>query len=354
MNRSILLSGLRWFIGIAGPCTLGSCMTEGSSSRDEAGGLPHGFIRRGDTILYHTVVLDSVDTASFQVLDGSFCKDKQRVFYFDSYRESRDYFLTKKHLVQELVGADASTFEVLGYEYAKDSAQAWYQTVPFRVADLRSLQALDVHFVKDDVQAYLDRKPIRGSHGRSFALIDHSYARDSTHYYYIQGSGDDRAITPIPCDVSSVQIIDLTYAKDKDQVYYRGGKLSGAVPSSFVVLGSSYAKDAQSVYFREQRIAGADPASFVLFSENDHSGGETYYARDKERIYVNAEPCVGVDKGTFRILDEKYTADRNGVYYRMKRMPEADLSTFKVYPHYLGDADAEDKAHKYGDGKVVE
>ncbi|MEY3420271.1 MAG: hypothetical protein RIR48_551, partial [Bacteroidota bacterium] len=30
------------------------------------------------------------------------------------------------------------------------------------------------------------------------------------------------------------------------------------------------------------------------------------------------------------------------------------LSSFKVYPHFVGDADAEDKNHKYGDGKIVE
>jgi hypothetical protein len=69
---------------------------------------------------------------------------------------------------------------------------------------------------------------------------------------------------------------------------------------------------------------------------------------------VNDVPFEGVDRATFRILDEKYTVDTNGVYFRMERVRGADPLTFKVYPHYLGDADAEDKDHKYGDGRVVE
>jgi hypothetical protein len=38
----------------------------------------------------------------------------------------------------------------------------------------------------------------------------------------------------------------------------------------------------------------------------------------------------------------------------MKKVKNAEPSTFKVFPHFIGDADAEDKNHRYGEGKVLE
>lgn len=321
---------------------------------DGTNALPEDFSRNGDTIRYHDIEFKGVRADSFQVLDGSFCKDDRRVFYYNSYRDPSAYFLAKKHEVQRLEGADAPTFTVLGYNYARDQGKAWYKAEPFTVADVSSLQPIDARFAKDKVQAYLDRTPIRGSHGPSFTLIDISYARDTNHYYFINGSGNDERIAPIPCDLASFRLVDLSYATDKDHVFHQGVIIKGAEPASFVVLGSSYAKDEHSVYFREERVAGADPASFTLFTENENSNGVTYYAKDKDRIYVNADVFPDVDRASFRILDEKYTLDKNGVYHRMKRVPQADPLTFKVYPHFMGDADAEDKAHKYGEGQIVE
>lgn len=317
-------------------------------------GLPDDFRRSGDTIMYSSVVLEGVDADAFRVLDDAFCTDGRRVFYYTSYRESRDFFLGKKYQVDELHGVHPGSFRVLGYEHARDSSQAWYRGEAFHVADLASFKVIDAHFAQDDVHAYMDRKVIPGSDGRSFRLIDAWYAKDTTGYYYIEGTGGDHAITRITCDPSSFRIIDPTYAVDKEHVFVSGTRLPEARPAGFTVLGSSYARDEEHVFFRNKRVDGADPASFTLFPDNERSRGEVYYAQDKDGIYVNERPFTGVDRASFRVLDEKYTLDKNGVYFRMKKVSGADPLSFKVYPHYLGDADAEDKAHKYGDGKVVD
>lgn len=332
----------------------GGCVTGTPQDGRQADDLPEGFLRSGDTIRYHDVVLEGVDAAGFRVLDGPFCTDGRRVFHFTSYREGRNYFLTKKHLVQELIGVHPASFTVLGEDYAKDSAQAWRRNEAFPVADIRSLKALNAWFLKDDAQAYLNGVSVPGSHGRSFELIDMAYASDSTGYYYIHDSGDDMTIARIPCEAASFRIIDHIYASDREHVFHRGTIIADARPAAFVVLGSSYARDDRSVFFQERRIPGADPGSFTLFNDNERSRGDVYYAQDKDHIYVNDAPFTGVDRTSFRILDEKYTVDKHAVYYRMKRMPQADPVTFKVFPHYMGDADAEDKDRRYGDGKVVE
>jgi DKNYY family len=313
-----------------------------------------GFKIDGDTIRYYDEILTDIDAQSFAVIDDYFCKDKDQVYYFNSYRESSTYFLTKKHVVRKLESADAGSFVSLGEGYAKDNQQAWYNDQRFRVKDLNSLTVLNHHFIKDNISAYNDRKAITGSHGATFELIDSYYAKDSLHYYFLNPEGGDFSVYNLPCDYSTFTPLVYPYSKDKSNVFYRNEIIQGATPQHFIITGHPYSRDSRFVYYRTKKITGADPESFTLFKENESSMGEMVYAKDKNGIYCNEQLFAAADIPSFRILNEKYTIDKNGVYYKMKRMPNADAATFKVYPHFLGDADAEDKNHKFGEGKEVE
>lgn len=331
-----------------------SCRNQHSDGKTEK--LSHGFTRDRDTIRYYSETLE-VDANTFQVIDDAFCKDAYQVFYFRSYRESSDYFLTKKHSVQKLDGADPASFESLGYDYAKDKSKAWYKTRTFEVEDLQSLNVLDRHFAKDNIRVYLDRVPVSGSDGSTFRLIEQEpqYVKDASHYYYIISYSDGGSeIQPIACQYASFQVLDYQYAKDAQNAFYLGNKMKGADPARFELLGHRYSRDGQHVFFGADQVAGADPQTFVPFRENENSSGTTVYARDKNGIYINEKRFAGVDLATFKILDEKYSIDRNGVYFNTTQVRNADPNSFKVYPQYFGNADAEDKNHKYGDGKVVE
>lgn len=332
-----------------------SCKNKNQSPDAQAGKLPHGFTKHLDTIKYYSETLEQVDAHTFEVIDDCFCKDAHQVFYFRSYRESSDYFMTKKRSVQKLEGADAATFVSLGYGYAKDRSQAWSKNQVFKVADIPGLTVLNHHFVRDNIHAYVDGAPIAGSDGKTFELIDDAYAKDALHYYYVQAYSDGGyEVKAISCQYGSFQVLDYQFAKDAHNAFYLGNRINGADPAGFELLGHGYSKDAQHVYFESGQVAGADPQTFVLFEENEHSLGSTVYARDKNGIYINETAFKGVDVATFKILNEKYTMDKNGVYFQMKKVRNADPNSFQVYPHYMGDADAEDKNHKYGDGKVVE
>ena len=332
-----------------------SCKNKNPNPDAQAGKLPHGFTRNLDTIKYYSETLEQVDAHTFEVIDDCFCKDAQHVFYFRSYRESSDYFMTKKHRIQQLEGADAATFVSLGYGYAKDKSQAWSKNRAFKVADISSLTVLNDHFVRDNIHAYADGAPIAGSDGKTFELIEDPYAKDALHYYYVLTYSDGGyEVKTISCQYGSFQVLDYQFAKDANNAFYLGKKINGADPAGFELLGNGYSKDAQHVFFESGQVAGADPQTFVLFKENENSLGTTVYARDKNGIYINEKAFAGADVATFKILNEKYTMDKNGVYFNMKKVKNADPGSFQVYPHYMGDADATDKNHKYGDGKVVE
>lgn len=325
------------------------------SCRKKSANLKYGFSKEQDTIKFQNEIVKGIDATTFEILDENYCKDKNQVFYFRTYRESRDYFFTKKHQIQKLENADAASFLTLGYGYAKDNARAWYNGSNFKVADIPGLAALNHHFTQDNINVYLDCKQVLGIDGSTFEIIDTYYAKDAKQYYYCNPGGDDQySITAIPCQYESFSIIDYQYSKDNTSVYFREKKMLMADAASFIIIGSQYAKDNNNVYFNAKEIPGADPNTFELFKENENSNGETYYARDKKGIYVNDQYFKDADAQSFRIFNEKYTMDNQGIYYKMKKMKNADPTTFKVYPHYMGDADAEDKHHKYGDGKVVE
>ncbi|MCC6752921.1 MAG: DKNYY domain-containing protein [Saprospiraceae bacterium] len=326
-------------------------------SREENGApgkLKYGFSKISDKIWYYDLFIDSLDAGSFEILDEHYCKDKNLVFYHRSYRESSDYFLSKKHSIANLSGADASSFVSLGHGYAKDRMGAWLKGESFEVSDVQSLEAIDTWFAKDKDHVYLQRKIVPNVHGNSFERINSFYAKDDRNYYYISQDPSEFAIERIGCDYSSCEILDNSYCKDDRNVFYRGKAIKGVDPGTFQMIHGPYSKDHQQVFYGHNAIANADPLTFEPFPENETSSGDTHYAKDKDHIFVNDVIFSGADASSFKILDEKYCLDKNGVYFKMKKLKGADPSSFKVYPHYIGDADAEDNKHKYGDGKVVE
>ncbi|MBP9210808.1 MAG: DKNYY domain-containing protein [Saprospiraceae bacterium] len=329
-----------------------SCKSQ--QDNGDTGKQKYGFSKISNKIWYYDSVIDSLDAGSFEILDEHYCKDKNQVFYHRTYRESSDYFLSKKHNIANLSGADAPSFVSLGYGYAKDKTRAWLNGASFEVSDVQSLNALDPWFSKDKDHVYLQSKKVSNIHGNSFERINSYFAKDDRHYYYIAQDPSEYKINVIDCDYGSCEIMDNSYSKDHRKVFYRGDLMKDADPATFQLINAPYSKDHQHIFFEKLAIAKADPLTFELFPENEASSGDTYYAKDKDHIFVNDVIFSGADASSFKILDEKYCLDKNGVYFKMKKLKGADPSSFKVYPHYIGDADAEDNKHKYGDGKVVE
>jgi hypothetical protein len=207
------------------------------SCRKKSANLKYGFTKEQDTIKFQNEIVKDIDPTTFEILDENYCKDKNQVFYFRTYRESRDYFFTKKHQIQKLENADAASFLTIGYGYAKDNARAWYDGSNFKVADIPGLAALNHHFAKDNTSVYLDCKQVPGIDGSTFEIIDTYYAKDSRHYYYCNPGGDDPySITAIPCQYESFSIIDYQYSKDNKSVYFRKKKCLRLMPPALLSL----------------------------------------------------------------------------------------------------------------------
>ncbi len=346
-----------YFIGLLTVWFFASCKS--SNDKDKtvtktSDKMDNGFVRKNDTIWFYDIVLNNVDPNTFKIVDDYFFKDKNHVYFYETYRLGKDFFTSKRKRFLLLEKADPASFISLDYGYAKDKSTAWYNNSAFEVDDLESLVVINQHFLRDNKTAYLDRKRIKESDGISFELISEHYAQDLKRYYYYLPFDDTYVINPILCHYESFEVIDYQYAKDNTNVFFEGDKLQEAESKTFMMISHGYAKDTFHVFFRDKILENADPFSFTPFKENENSLGETVYAKDKNGIYVNDKLFIETDVVSFKILNEKYTLDKNGVYYHMKKVKNADPLSFKVFPHFMGDADAEDKNHRFGEGKVVE
>ncbi len=312
------------------------------------------FARDSTTVYYKQYPVDHADVASFEALDDHYAKDINNAYYCDEYREGQNYYLTKRQTVLTIPNAQTASFVTLENGYAKDSLKGYFQGTPFAVKDLATLKSLDMFFAKDDVQVYLNMLPVEGSDGKTFELIDRNYAKDTGQVYFFEFTGGlQKSILVLPCNSASFEILEYPFAKDASSVFYAGKPIKGADALSFQILKNGYARDKSNVYFTYKKIVGADLASFETYTENELLMGEFYYARDKASVFLNEKVLTGADVASFKPLTLGYGSDTHHVFYHAQIVKNASPASFQVYPHAVGDADAEDAQHRYLEGVKV-
>lgn len=312
------------------------------------------FAKDSATAYYKDKAFAYADVATFEAVDEHYAKDKNKVYYCDEYREGQNYYLTKRQTIAEVNDAHPASFVSLDYGYGKDRDRAYFEGNAFSVKDVATLVSIDRHFSKDNVHAYLDLIPVAGSEGETFELIDRNFAQDAHHIYYYSYTGDEKyAIARLSCDKATFEILDYQYSRDKDHVFFLGSIMDGAKPAAFTVLTDGYSKDADGIYFESQKIDVADPATFEVFKENGDFGHDVSFARDKATVYMNDKAMKGAGVATFKVLGENYGSDKSRVFYQTHIVKNADPETFKVYPHDIGNADAEDAKNKFHEGIPV-
>jgi len=179
------------------------------------------------------------DGPSFAALSDHYAKDKRDVFYCDTYRSGREYYMILHDRTFVIESADPATFQYLTGGYARDASRVYFKGLTFRVKDVASFTVLEYGFAKDQFTGYYDREPIAGSDGPTFTGIDSHYSKDKDRVFYSGLVYRDSGIA----DVKTIA-------------------LAGAQPAGFVALGSGYAKDGDIVFYDGQPVHGANAATF--------------------------------------------------------------------------------------------
>lgn len=242
------------------------------------------------------------DAAGYHVRDG-------KVFYLEAFPGK----------ASEIDGADAASFETLDRTFARDRDRVYVDGRPLDGADPARFALLDREgFARDDAHVYR-RDQIVSDDPAHFAFLDGDLTRDSAAVYW----GDGSVLSEDPDGFAIISNVDhYLFTKDGAAVHVNGTPIDGADPATFRVLRGAYAQDARGVYYFTGPIPGADPATFGVL--------DGPYAGDTARVYWMGKPIDGADPATFRVLNAAFecSADAARAYYRDGVISGADPATF--------------------------
>ena len=220
-----------------------------------------------------STIADNIDATTFEALSDHYAKDKNSVWYCDTYRKGQEYYTVKHYRTPRIAGADAPSFRMLNDYYARDANLVYHDGEGFKVRDINTYERIGDLHAKDKISGYYMRAEIRGSDGSTFAFVDGHYSRDAKHVFWSDYDSGKGAHMPVElsvmlpgADPGTFAVVKDDYAADTSQVYYDGKVLSKS-PAAFHVLSNGYAVSDEFVFYRGDVLKDADVASFVVLTE---------------------------------------------------------------------------------------
>jgi len=235
-------------------------------------------------------VVKGLNAAAFEVLDdgllheddseypttGGYARCEGKIYHYD----------WSNHKTMLLRDADAATFEVLKWGFARDKNKVFW----------------GINVAKANPQ--------------TFRHITCRFGEDGQHVFYYN------RIVP-EADPATFEFIgDQFWAKDRCRVFCHDSIVPGADPATAEVVGS-FLKDANHVFFFPagyKLLEGVDPATFEVL--------RSAYYRDKDRIYCH-RPTEGFVEGadvlTFEELAPRHPSrgdawDKDWIYRGRERL----------------------------------
>ena len=235
------------------------------------------------------------------------------------------------------------------------------------------LQDGKVIYVLDGNFFQIGGAEIEGADPDSFSVIDQSYAKDINNIYY-----DGKPVAG--ANPNSVALVTSELPEDSansgylisdGKVFCYGEIIEGADPASFSYLLGSYAMDKDYLYYyidikiprkaTPTAIPNAN-AGYIRHGEqvifhgvvisdeaNDFKIISDEYAVDASHVYSHGEIVEGMVSDGFAVISPYYRKDKNQAYYFNTPIPESDSDTFKV----LNDAISKDQKNLYYNGYIV-
>ncbi len=151
------------------------------------------------------------------------------------------------------------------------------------------------------------------------------YGKDKNYVYYYG--------VPVPfADPGTFEVIDRTYAKDQYSVFYNGALIEGADPKTFQTFkaskfwASDYSRDTRQAFYQSKPIEVCDVNTF-----KPHSRYASYWATDSSCVYNKHKKIPELSVKTFKFISINYVTDGNSVFWKDKKLADADPQTFTVY-----------------------
>ncbi|WP_104385045.1 DKNYY domain-containing protein [Sphingobacterium sp. HMA12] len=170
-------------------------------------------------------------------------------------------------------------------------------------------------------------------------LSEDYYKKSGAIYFIPGGNGFERGSRKTEADVNSFSVIKGVYARDKDNIYVMGCpqqfvdtktfRLKGNIPVDqshvFVFDGSTTSTTRKCSEQQLIAMKGADPETYTTLYDTVAS-----LSKDKSHYFYNAQP-LAVDYASFKILNENFVKDKNGLYVvTQKSINPLDYTTDKI------------------------
>jgi serine/threonine protein kinase len=256
--------------------------------------LGHGYSRQGDFIYFDKKRIDqagksdferfakstnlklkqcaNIDAISFKALSEEYTKDTNKVYY--------KWISNGRFWVVELPLADAKSFEVIGFNLAKDMSQVWWYGEPLPYVDPITVKLVNDGFVwKDAKNVWYQRNTISGADTKTFRHLDQAFYRDTHRVYW--------SSTPLEgADLDTFRTFgkESPYGADRNNIWRGDTRVTGYDASTFEAIHQSVIKDKTGVYANDHLIENADPGSFRKVVDLDTS--YTALLADKHHYYV--------------------------------------------------------------------
>lgn len=165
---------------------------------------------------------------------------------------------------RELNEADAASFESIKNWLGRDDSHVWFKEILIEGADPASVKAEDYPLCRDKHDFYYKETVMHVADMESFRIIKQSeddfWAVDSRYVYRDSCRIDD-------ADPKTIEILEMSTAKDKNHVFYFNHILEDADPDTYEVMGI-YSKDKSHVWYCGKLLEDADVATFEVDNDN--------------------------------------------------------------------------------------
>ena len=322
-----------------------------------------------------------IDSATLKVFNSP---DKNSVRYIGD--KNGIYYVLNN--AQKIKGADFKTFEELGYSYAKDKNNIYFENRKIKGADISSFEVLETGYAKDKNSFYSEGKKVKGISKNSFkAPSENSAQKDKTivgllevddnnvynideplnispknfsligerndyvkndkgvYFIDIYNVSKPTVVEKLPVNPNKFRVIKKNYLKDDKIVYYNNNhgnlKVEGADAASFQELTENYGKDKNYIYFGEQKIENSDSSSVKAITD--------VILKDKKNVYYIGQKLEGInDAGTFEAISDVkglngfYAKDKYNIYFisafdfseKVRKLEGLDVNKIKVLNEY--------------------
>jgi hypothetical protein len=191
-----------------------------------------------------------VDAASFKALSEEYTKDKNKAYY--------KWISPGRFWVVELPEADARSFEVVGFNLAKDTRGVWWYGRVLPEVDAATVELVKEGFVwKDAKNVWYQHEKIAGADPKTFRHLAQAFYGDANRVYWSN--------TPLDgADPSTFRTFgdDSPYGADRKHVWKATAKITGVDAETFEAVHQSIYKDKNGVYANGNPINEADPKTF--------------------------------------------------------------------------------------------